>query len=583
MSYPDAVMVGSYNYALVALSVVIAIVASYAALDLAGRVAVARGSLQLLWLTGGATAMGIGIWSMHYIGMLAFSLPVPVAYDWPTVLLSLLIGILSSAFALFLVSRQSMGRIRALAGSIFMGGGIAALHYISMAAMRLMGTCHYSPLIVGLSVVLAIVFSLIALWLTFTFRDSIGWIWRKAAGALLMGAAVSCMHYTGMAAATFTRSAVAPNLSHAVSISTLGATGISVVVLMVLAVALLTCRVDRLQRHGVLLDELFEQGPEAVALINANNQLVRVNREFTHVFGYTPQETLGRRLCELIVPDESRKDVRRNGGLVGHGQRLEAEGVGRRKDGSRLHVSTLQVPVSVPGELIAIYAIYRDITEHKRADAAVHMLSGRLLRLQDDERRRIAQDLHDSTAQVLASLTINLSVVNESANELNARAQRALAESLALADQCLREIRTVSYLLHPPELDQFGLRSALARYVDGFVQRSGIAIEFDVSPDMERLPQEMEMALFRIVQESLTNIHRHSTSRTAIIRLARSRSEITLEVSDQGIGMRDDATPGVGIASMRERAQQLGGRLEIGSQNGGTRLKAVLPLSSVSG
>jgi signal transduction histidine kinase len=206
----------------------------------------------------------------------------------------------------------------------------------------------------------------------------------------------------------------------------------------------------------------------------------------------------------LIVSAEARDDVRRNAELVAHGQRLDAEGVSRRKDGSRLHVSTVEVPVSVPGGLIEIYAIYRDITEQKRAEAALHMLSGRLLRLQDEERRRISRDLHDSTAQVRASLAINLSVMRESANQLDPRAQRALAESEALAEQCLREIRTVSYLLHPPELDQLGLQSALTRYIDGFAQRSDIQIELDTASDIGRLPPKMEMALFRIVQESLT-------------------------------------------------------------------------------
>jgi PAS domain S-box-containing protein len=408
MTYPEPVMVGSYDYALVALSVLIAILPSSVALELAGRVTVARGAVRSLWLIGGATAMGIGIWSMHYVGMLAFRLPVPIEYDWPTVLLSLLAGILSSALALFVVSRQTMGRARSWAAGLFMGGGIATLHYTAMAAMRLRGMCRYSPLIVAVSVVLAIAFSLISLWLTFSFRnDSVSWRWRKAAGAVLLGVAVSGMHYTGMAAATFTRSAAVPDLSHAVSISSLGSAGISVVALLVLTVVLLTCLVDCSQRQRALLDELFEQAPEAVALMNSINEVVRVNREFTQVFGYTPRETLGHRISELIVPAEARDDVRRNAELVAHGQRLDAEGVSRRKDGSRLHVSTVEVPVSVPGGLIAIYAIYRDITEQKRAEAPLHMLSGRLLRLQDEERRRISRDLHDSTAQVLASLAIN--------------------------------------------------------------------------------------------------------------------------------------------------------------------------------
>jgi signal transduction histidine kinase len=210
------------------------------------------------------------------------------------------------------------------------------------------------------------------------------------------------------------------------------------------------------------------------------------------------------------------------------------------------------------------------------------MLSGRLLRLQDDERRRMARELHDSIGQRLAALTINLSVVNESGNELNARAQRALDETITLADQCLREIRTVSYLLHPPELDHLGLQSALARYIDGFVQRSGIHVELEIAPDLGRLPEQVETALFRIVQECLTNIHRHANSTTASILLARSQSQITLEVRDGGTGMRSGATQGVGIASMRERAQQLGGWLEIDSLNGGTKVKAVIPLSIVA-
>src|ERR1043166_5375459 len=134
-------LAGSYHPGLVALSVVIAIVAAYAALDLAGRVTNARGRVRFFWLSGGAVAMGTGIWSMHYIGMLAFSLPIPVLYDWPTVVLSLFAAILASAIALFVVSREKMGALRALGGSLFMGGGIATMHYTGMAAMRLAAMC----------------------------------------------------------------------------------------------------------------------------------------------------------------------------------------------------------------------------------------------------------------------------------------------------------------------------------------------------------------------------------------------------------------------------------------------------------
>jgi PAS domain S-box-containing protein len=237
---------GSYNYALVALSVLIAIFASYAALDLAGRVTAAGGWTRAVWLLGGAGAMGTGIWSMHYIGMLAFVLPVPVAYHWPTVLLSLFAAILASVVALGVVSRKKMDWFRALAGSVLMGAGIASMHYIGMAAMRLPAICQFDSFLVVLSVVFAVLISLAALWITFHFRDEKAGIGgKKLAGAVVMGAAIPVMHYTGMAAASFTVSGVPADTFHAVSISTLGTAGIAAVTFVVLGLALLTSWVDR--------------------------------------------------------------------------------------------------------------------------------------------------------------------------------------------------------------------------------------------------------------------------------------------------------------------------------------------------
>src|SRR4030081_1560426 len=239
-------LIGSYNYALVALSVLIAMFASYAALDLAGRVTAASGWTRAVWLLGGAGAMGTGIWSMHYIGMLAFILPIPVAYHWPTVLLSLLAAIFASVVALGVVSRQKMGAFRALTGSVLMGAGIASMHYIGMAAMRLSAMCRFSSPLVVLSVVFAVLISLAALWITFHLRDEKAGIgWRKVAGAVVMGAAIPVMHYTGMAAASFTPAGMPVDLSRALSPSTLGTDGIAAVTLIVLALALLTSSMDR--------------------------------------------------------------------------------------------------------------------------------------------------------------------------------------------------------------------------------------------------------------------------------------------------------------------------------------------------
>src|SRR6267154_3148807 len=239
-------LIGAYNYGLVALSVLIAIFSSYAALDLAGRVTAAHGWTRALWLLGGAGAMGTGIWSMHYIGMLAFILPIPVAYHWPTVLLSLFAAILASVVALGVVSRHKMGWFRALAGSVLMGAGIASMHYLGMAAIRLPAICQFNSFLVFLSVVLAVLISLAALWITFHFRDEkTGIGLEKLAGAAVMGAAIPVMHYTGMAAASFTPSGLPVDLSHAVSISTLGTAGIAAVTFIVLGLTLLTSWVDR--------------------------------------------------------------------------------------------------------------------------------------------------------------------------------------------------------------------------------------------------------------------------------------------------------------------------------------------------
>src|SRR3989449_3069553 len=238
-------LIGSYNYALVALSVLIAMFASYAALDLASRVTAAGGWTRAAWLLGGAGAMGTGIWSMHYIGMLAFILPIPVAYHWPTVLLSLIAAIVASVIALYVVSRQKMGTSRAVAASLLMGAGIASMHYIGMDAMRLPAICRSNSSLVVLSVVFAVLISFAALWITFHFRGEKTGSREKLAGAVVMGAAIPVMHYTGMAAASFTPSGMPADLSHAVSVSTLGTAGIAAVTFIVLGLALLTSWMDR--------------------------------------------------------------------------------------------------------------------------------------------------------------------------------------------------------------------------------------------------------------------------------------------------------------------------------------------------
>jgi PAS domain S-box-containing protein len=305
-----AAVSGSYDYRLVVLSVLIAILASYAALDLAGRVTASRGMVQFTWLMGGSFAMGVGIWSMHYIGMLAYSLPVAVHYHWPTVLLSLAAAILASAVALFVVSRKTMGPMSTGVGGLLMGSGIATMHYVGMNAMRLGAMCHYLMWIVVLSVVLAIVISVVALWLTFHLRahtKSMGW--RKLATAILMGAAIPVMHYTGMAAVTFSVRDKSVDLSHSVEITALGIVGIGGVTFMVLFLAILTSFADRrfsaqsleLQHERDLLRILLDNIPDYIYFKDADHRFVRINKALAVRFGLeSPEAAVGRSDAEFF-------------------------------------------------------------------------------------------------------------------------------------------------------------------------------------------------------------------------------------------------------------------------------------------
>ena len=380
MTDANMALVGSYDYRLVTLSVLIAMFASYTALDLAGRTTAARGRVRLAWLIGGATAMGVGIWSMHYIGMLAFSLPVPVLYDWPTVLLSLLAAVFAAAVALFIVSRQKMGWLRALTGSAIMGSGIATMHYTGMAAMRLPAMCSYNPLLLTLSVVFAIAISLVALWLTFRFReDRKATGWRKAANSIVMGVAIPVMHYTGMAAARFTPSAVIPDTSHAVSTSTLSIAGVSAVTLLVLGVAVLTSAVGRrfsaqtfkLREHEKRVLAITQTAPDAIVSADSDGRITYFNPAAERIFGYSSAEASGQPLT-LLMPERFHSAHRaglnrflatREARVIGKSIEL----MGRRKNGNEFPLSLSLSAWETDGET-SFTGILRDITEHKQAE-----------------------------------------------------------------------------------------------------------------------------------------------------------------------------------------------------------------------
>jgi len=231
-----------------------------------------------------------------------------------------------------------------------------------------------------------------------------------------------------------------------------------------------------------------------------------------------------------------------------------------------------------------------EILERKRAEDELRELTSKLLRLRDDERRKLARELHDSVGQMLVALSMNIALIEQESGQLTAPAVAALAENTRWVNEISSEIRTISHLLHPPLLDEVGLKSALTWYIDGLAQRAGMKINLDISPDLGRLPEESEVAVFRIVQECLTNVHRHSGSKTAAVRVLASVESIRVEVEDHGGGIGAEkltriwsSGSGVGLQGIRERVRQMEGKITINSNIHGTIVAATFPRSRMLG
>ena len=369
----------TYDYRLVTLSVVIAILASYAALDLAGRVTANRGRARLAWLVGGAFAMGSGIWSMHYTGMLAYRLPMRVYYHVPTVALSLLAAVLASCIALYLVSRERMTPLHVTAGSLLMGTGIATMHYTGMAAMRLAAMHHYNRGLWVSSVALAVVISFVALLLISYCRyENRGWTF-KCAIALVMGLAIPVMHYTGMAAVSFMPTDVAPDLAQSVDISALATFAILVVTFVVLGFVLVTSLVDRrLSAQQLILDNerkmlrgLIDNIPDFMYVKDAESRFVVANAHVARAAGVeTPEELLGktdfdffpRELAKAFYEDE--QNVIRSGQPLFNREEEIVDGLG-----NQIHVLMTKVPLrDSQARVTGIAAVGRDVSERKKIE-----------------------------------------------------------------------------------------------------------------------------------------------------------------------------------------------------------------------
>jgi two-component system, NarL family, sensor kinase len=339
------------------------------------------------------------------------------------------------------------------------------------------------------------------------------------------------------------------------------------------------------QQSQLRLAAIVDSTQDAILSKTLEGKILSWNQGAEALYGYSEKEMVGEPIYK-IIPTDRQDEMKQILQTLSEGRRVDhLETVRCRRDGTRVDVDITVSPLKdSSAKVTGASAIARDISQRKKMEESLRQLSARILNAQDEERRRIARDIHDSTVQKLALLSMNLSQAEHTSDSV--KAVSLIHASRELSNQCAQELRSLSYVLHPPMLEELGLASALKIYGEGFSQRSGIELQVEVPNDFERLPPEMEIALFRVAQESLSNIMRHSKSPRAKIKLARNGA-IELGITDEGKGFTTGTTPsngdveaasmGVGILGMSERMKQLGGTLRIDSGPGGTSVSAHLP------
>ena len=453
-----------YDPLLVVLSFAIAVFGSITALRMGARLRTPAGRPRYGWLFGGAFAQAVGIWGMHFSGMAAFSLPVPIVYGTPRMIVSYLVAFAGSLLGLLLTQRRTLRSAWLIAGGLAIGAGISGLHYIDMAAMHMAAVLHYSAALVFASIVIGCVFGVLSLWFGRRYRQDDPRQPRQVlwASGVIMGIAIVGMHYTAMSAARFT------------------------------------------------------PGPDT-------RQALR--------WYAVPEEDLPRAVV----------------------------------------LSTLAI--------LAAALIAARIDRRLRAQAVI---SRRILAAREDERRRIALRLHDDLGQMLTALRLNL-------QRLAPREDASIVgDSVALVDDSLARVRALSVELRPSVLDDLGLGAAVDWYARRSAERAGFAVAIEDELGPARLPESIETAGFRIVQQALTNIARHANARRVSITLTRGVHDVELSVADDGQGFdvvaaRASAEAGVslGLLDMRETATLAGGTLSLTSTTGrGSTVRARFPIAA---
>lgn len=591
-------LAGTYDYRLVTLSILIAICASYTALGLGSRTAAATGTTRLIWLFCGAVAMGFGIWSMHYVGMLAFTLPVSILYDLPTVVLSLVAAVLASAVALFVVSRHVVTAFDAAIGSVAMGSAILAMHYTGMAAMRVRAMCHYDPALLATSGMIAVGGSLVALWLTFRLRTPVrGFSRGKIVSAAVMGVAIAAMHYTGMAAARFFPSTAPVDYSHAVSVSALGVSGIVVVTFLLLGFAVFSSSIDqRLTAHRVVAEELYRSRHMLQSILNAIPQRVFWKDLSGHYLGCNEAFALdaGLESPEQITEktDAELPWIYRSPQLLENAERVAQTGkpilngeFQTAPEGEHWFQASALPLRDSHQQLFGSLGVYEDITERKKTEDAIKRSNAAL----SDFAHVVSHDLQSPVRSARTYIHLAQKRYDTQFDERARALLRDTEDILVYMQELIQSLLKYATATEPdpggetPVPLDASLEQAVAN-LRPIIDETQAAITHDALPVLTAHPAQIVQVFENLISNAIK--YRKRDVRPAIhVSAASKPEEWVIAVRDNGIGIapgdqqrifnplkrlhgREIPGFGIGLATCRNVVEHHGGRMWVESKAG---------------